>query len=168
MLKQSHFLIGLVGVVAACGFCLFPPAIAQTTAPAPASGPATTGVFQGRGVAQGAAFTRGRNANLNLTLDGENYSLELTEILASNVRNQTPARVQYRGAITRRTDEPGAANSFSVFTRVRSFDTSDNLRIITNTTGTCRIDVFDARVISSSCNTASSNSSTHFLGLEQF
>jgi hypothetical protein len=95
--------------------------------------------FQGRGVAQGAAFNRGRNANVALTLDGESFGLELTEILASNVRNQTPARVQYRGAITNRTDEPGTANSFSLFARVRSFDSSANLRIITNTTGICRI-----------------------------
>lgn len=42
------------------------------------------------------------------------------------------------------------------------------LRIITNTTGSCRIEVFDARVIYANCNTVVDNSSIRFLGLEQF
>ncbi|WP_277882054.1 hypothetical protein [Phormidium tenue] len=41
-------------------------------------------MFQGRGVAQGAAFNRGRNANVALTFDGKNFGLELTEIQPSN------------------------------------------------------------------------------------
>lgn len=117
---------------------------------------------QGRGVAQGAAFSRGRNANLALTLDGENFGLELTEIQSSNVRSQAPGRVQYRGAMTRHTDDPANANSFSLFARVRSFDSSQNLRIITNTTGTCRIEVFNSRVLSSDCSTIADDSSTEF------
>ncbi|MGF1570955.1 MAG: hypothetical protein ACFCVD_23250 [Nodosilinea sp.] len=124
--------------------------------------------FQGRGVAHDAVFSRGRNANVSLTLDGDNYSLEMTEILPSNPRNQPPGRVQYRGAILRRADQPDSPNSFSLSTRVRSFDSSANLRILTNTTGTCRIDVFNSRVISSSCTTVADDSSTQFLGLEQF
>ncbi|MEO1067729.1 MAG: hypothetical protein AAFW95_01205 [Cyanobacteria bacterium J06638_6] len=84
------------------------------------------------------------------------------------MRNQTPAQVQYHGAITRRTDEPDTANSFSLFARVRSFDSSANLRIITNTTGTCRITVFASRVLLSDCSTIADNSATDFLGLEQF
>lgn len=167
MVKKSCLLIGLIGFIAALGVALIPPVMAQTSVPTPAR-PAARTVSQGRGVAQGAAFSRGRNANVSLTVDGENFGLELTEIQASNVRGQTPARVQYRGAITRRTDEPGTANSFSLFTRVRSFDSSANLRIITNTTGTCRIEVFNARVLSSNCSTIADDSSTEFLGLEQF
>ncbi len=153
----------LVVTVAALGVMLMAPAIAQIP-----SRPGPTNLSQGRGVAQGAAFNRGRNANVTLTLDGENFGLELTEIQAANVRGQSPRRVQYRGAITRRTDDPANANSFSLFTRVRSFDSSQNLRIITNTTGTCRIEVFDARVLSSNCSTIADNSETDFLGLEQF
>lgn len=161
-----RFGVALVGTMATLGVgavVMEHPAIAQIRPTPPATSFAT-----GRGIAQGAAFNRGRNANVALTLEGENWSLEMTEILPSNARNQRPGRVQYRGAIVRRTDEPGAANSFSLTTRVRSFDSSDNLRIITNTTGTCRIEVFNSRVISSTCNAVADNSSTDFLGLEQF
>ncbi|MBD1872919.1 hypothetical protein H6F75_05455 [Nodosilinea sp. FACHB-131] len=154
----------MTGAIAALGVAL----IAPTTQAQIPNRPAPTNLSQGRGVAQGASFNRGRNANVTLNLDGENFGLELTEILPSNVRGQSLARVQYRGAITRRTNDPANANSFSLFTRVRSFDSSANLRIITNTTGTCRIEVFNSRVISSDCSTIADNSSTEFLGLEQF
>ncbi|MBF2050972.1 MAG: hypothetical protein EDM05_009385 [Leptolyngbya sp. IPPAS B-1204] len=126
-----------------------------TTASRPASG-----TFQGRGVAHGATFTRGRTANVALTIEGDNFGLELAEPAP------TGARVQYRGVIMRRSDD--AANSFTLRTRVRSFNSSGNLRVLNTTTGTCQIEVFDARVISSNCNTATSDSSTRFLGLEQF
>ncbi len=165
MFEKNHLLIGLTGGIAALGIALLAPATTQAQIP---NRPAPTNLSQGRGVVQGAAFNRGRNANVTLTLDGENFGLELTEILPSNVRGQSPGRVQYRGAITRRTNDPANANSFSLFTRIRSFDSSTNLRIITNTTGTCRIEVFNSRVLSSSCSTIADNSETDFLGLEQF
>jgi hypothetical protein len=155
--------LGIAGISAALVAMASPMVQAQI----PGRPPSGT-LFQGRGVVQGAAFNRGRNANVTLTLDGENFGLEMTEILPSNVRGQPPGRVQYRGAITRRTDDPNQANSFSLFTRVRSFDSSQNLRIITNTTGTCRIEVFNAKVLASSCSTIADDSSTEFLGLEQF
>lgn len=163
MFEKTYLRIGLAATVAALVIAFMAPAIAQIP-----NRPAPVNFFQGRGVVQGAAFSRGRNANVALTLDGENFGLELTEIQPSNVRGQTPGRVQYRGAITRRTDDPTNANSFSLFTRVRSFDSSANLRIITNTTGTCRVEVFNSRVLSSSCSTIADNSETDFLGLEQF
>ncbi len=96
-----------------------------------------------------------------LTIDRDSFGFELAEPPG------TRARVQYRGAVTRRTNTSNA-NGFTLDGRVRSFNSSDNLRIINNTTGTCRIEVFDARVISSSCRTVINNSSTQFLGLEQF
>jgi hypothetical protein len=164
---KKTVLMGLIGVVAAMGVALVPQVMAQTQSPTP-SRPAAMTFFQGRGIAQGAAFNQGRNANVALTLDGNNFGLELTEIQASNVRGQAPGRVQYRGSITRRSDEPGRANSFTLNTRVSSFDSSQNLRILTNTAGTCRIEVFNARVISSSCSAVTDNSSIQFLGLEQF
>lgn len=163
MLENLCSRIGLGSAVLATA--LLVPLATQAQLP---NRPTPGSVSQGRGVAQGASFNRGRNANVTLTLDGENFGLEMTEILPSNVRGQTPGRVQYRGAITRRTDDPANANSFSLFTRVRSFDSSANLRIITNTTGTCRIEVFNSRVLSSDCSTIADNSATDFLGLEQF
>ncbi|WOD40009.1 hypothetical protein [Nodosilinea sp. E11] len=165
MIKSVYSLLRARAVFAALGLALIAPATTQAQIP---NRPAPTNLSQGRGVAQGASFNRGRNANVTLNLDGENFGLELTEILPSNVRGQSPARVQYRGAITRRTNDPTNANSFSLFTRVRSFDSSANLRIITNTTGTCRIEVFNSRVLSSDCSTIADNSKTEFLGLEQF
>ena len=160
MWKKHHLLMGIVSGVAAVGLLKFPAAIAQTNA--------NQEFFQGRGVAQGSVFARGRNANLSLTLDGENFSLEMTEPQTNSNRNRPPRRVQYRGVIVRRNEESSGRNSFVLFTRVRSFDSSETLRIISNTTGTCRLEVFDARIIDSNCSTVTDNSSTRFLGLEQF
>ncbi len=173
MLTQKRVLNGCVlvaaaGALAGAAFSLQPQVLAQPSTPAVPSPAAASGSFQGRGIAQGAAFNRGRNANAVLIIERDNFSFELIEPAAASGRSQPPARVQYRGAITRRTNDPAGANNFTLNTRVRSFDSSQNLRIITNTTGTCRIEVFDARVISSSCNTVADNSSTEFLGLEQF
>jgi hypothetical protein len=160
MLKQKQLLIGFIGCIATIGLLCFPQAMAQTNA--------TTGSFQGRGVAQGAVFSQGRNAEVSLTLDRDNFGLEMTQFRGTHTENQSSARIQYRGAVSRRTNATSGPNSFTLTTRVRSFDSSENLRIITNTTGTCRIEVFDARVIYINCNTVADNSSTRFLGLEQF
>jgi len=167
MLEKTYVQIGLVSGVAVLGVALVPLAIAQTNVPTPVR-PGATNFFQGRGIAQGATFARGRNINISLTLDGENFGLEMTEILPSNARSQQAGRVQYRGMIMRRTDESGKPNSFSLTTRVRSFDSSANLRVLTNTTGTCRVEVYNSRVIANNCNTVANDSSSQFLGLEQF
>jgi hypothetical protein len=160
MLKPKQLLIGFVGCIAAIGVLWFPQAMAQTSP--------TTGSFQGRGVAQGAVFSQGRNAEVTLTLDRDNFGLEMTQPQGTHLQNQAPARIQYRGAVSRRTNNTNGPSSFTLTTRVRSFDSSENLRIITNTTGTCRIEVFDARVNYINCTTVADNSATRFLGLEQF
>ncbi|PSB18579.1 hypothetical protein C7B65_14890 [Phormidesmis priestleyi ULC007] len=139
--------------------------LSQNTNPGNPTPPAVQGTFQGRGVAQGSAFTRGRTATTVLTIDRDNFGFELTE---PGGRTDAPrARVQYRGAVIRRTNG-SVPNSFTLDGRVRSYTSSANLRVLNNTTGTCRIEVFDARVISSSCRAATAESSTQFLGLEQF
>lgn len=148
-----------MGSVAAIGGLWLPQAVAQSRS----SGE----FFQGRGVTQGAAFSRGRNANVSLTLDRDNFRLEMTEIQATS-RNRAPGRVDYRGAIVRRNPDSSSPNSFTLTTRVRSFDSSEIFRVLPNTTGTCRIEVFDARVIYSNCTTVADDGSTRFLGLEQF
>jgi hypothetical protein len=160
MWKNLYFFIGVFGCAAVAGGLQIPAAIAQTRT--------NPEFFQGRGVAQGSVFSRGRNANLALTLDGENFSLEMTEPETNSTRNRAPRRAQYRGVIVRRNEESSERNSFVLFTRVRSFDSSETLRVISNTTGTCRLEVFDARIIDSNCSTVTDNSSTRFLGLEQF
>jgi hypothetical protein len=160
MLKRNRLLIGLVGSAVTVGtFCLLP---------ATAQNRNNRDFFQGRGIAQGAAFSRGRNADLSLTLSGENFFLEMTEPQTTSNRNRPLSRIQYRGVIVRRNDEANAPNNFTLVTRIRSFDSSENQRVITNTTGTCRLEVFDARVTYSNCSAIADDSSTRFLGLEQF
>lgn len=130
---------------------------------------ATSTDFQGRGVSQGSAFTKGRTANARLTVDGNNFGLELAEppgMRGESLSNR--ARVQYRGAIIRQNNGSTNSSSFTLDGRIRSFNSSDNLRVIGNTTGTCRIEVFDSRVISSTCRAVANDSTTQFLGLEQF
>jgi hypothetical protein len=151
--KQVQCLIGVTGLVAAMGLAFLPHATAQAIAQAN---------FQGRGVTQGSTFTRGRNANASLNIDGNNFGLEFAE------PSRTGASVQYRGSIIRQTNGSTNSGSFILDGRVRSFNASANPQATNNTSGSCRIEVFDSRVVSSSCNTSVSNSSTRFLGLEQF
>jgi hypothetical protein len=172
-MKQIRILIGLTAFTAVMGLFLLPRVTAEISEQSiqkntqigqqPSSRPPSQRSFQGRGVAQGSAFNMGRNANVSLTIDRDNFGLELAEPPG------TRARVQYRGAVIRQ-QGTGSTNpsNFTLDGRVRSFNSSANLRVISNTTGTCRIEVFDARVISSSCRTAAADSTTQFLGLEQF
>ncbi|GAP98969.1 hypothetical protein [Leptolyngbya sp. NIES-2104] len=156
---KSQSLIRSTLFFGAVSFAL--PAIAQLTPNLPTSASSQEN-FQGRGVAQGSAFTRGRNANTRLTLERNNFSLEMTEPSGRG------ARLQYRGVISRRDNDANTPNSFTLNTRVQSFNSSANLRVLNNTAGTCRIEVFDARIISSTCNAVTGDSSSRFMGLEQF
>lgn len=163
MLMQTRSRMGLIGVAAVVGLFGFSSAIAQRNP--------SNQFFQGRGIAQGAAFARGRNAHVTLTLEGNNFSLELTDPPATNTtntQNQPPTRIQYRGVVSRRDNDSNNPSNFTLNTRVRSFDSTESLRVITNTAGTCRLEVFGARVVYSHCKTAANDSSVRFLGLEQF
>jgi hypothetical protein len=154
MKSQIQIAVGFALLAGATSLYDLSPVMAQSRS--------VDGRFQGRGVAQGAAFTRGRSANVTLTTDRDNFSLDMAE------PSRRGARVQYRGAIMRRNGGSNNPNSFTLDARVRSFDTSTSLRPITTTAGTCRIEVFDARVVSSTCTSLADDSSTRFLGLEQF
>jgi hypothetical protein len=180
--KQIHCLIGFTGFIAAINLALLPRATAEvsqarsiglspehSTSLMAQSRPTNQTNFEGRGVAQGSAFTRGRNASASLTVDRDNFGLELVEPMA--VRGGSPtdrARVQYRGSIIRQTNSSSNSGNFTLDGRIQSFNTTDNLRVRSVTTGTCRIEVFDSHVISSTCNSLADNSRTQFLGLEQF
>jgi hypothetical protein len=130
-------------------------AIAQTR-PAP-----TRTEFEGRGVAHGSVFSRGRNVNGSLTINQGRFDYNIAQPPGTRIR------VRYQGAVARQT--PGSTpNSFVLDGRVQTFDSSASTRIFNNTTGTCRIEVFDARVISSTCRSVAPDSKTDFLGLEQF
>ncbi|MDX2228256.1 MAG: hypothetical protein NW220_01370 [Leptolyngbyaceae cyanobacterium bins.349] len=128
--------------------------IAQTR-PAP-----TRSEFEGRGVAHGSVFRRGQSVNTSLTVDQGRFIFNIVQ--PPGTRN----RVRYQGTIVRQ--PPATNNSFILDGRVQTFDSSASTRIFNNTTGTCRIEVFDARVISSTCRAVVPDSNTQFLGLEQF
>lgn len=170
MFKQTRFLVGSTALIAAISLSLLSGATAQIDQQSVEVGQTTQSSprpvqnnFQGRGVAQGSAFTRGRNVSTDLTIDRDNFGFELAEPPGRSDTGR--ARVQYRGSVVRRSS---SSANFTLDGRIRSFNSSANLRVLPNTTGTCRIEVFDSRVISSTCRTATADSTTQFLGLEQF
>lgn len=176
MLQSISALLGLMAGGTALGVLVLPAVLAQVqtqgdqpTPITPMSTPRATPTatpqteFQGRGVAQGSAFNKGRNVNVVLSLTrNNNFILNLSEPPG------TRARAEYRGSIMRRNDTTNSPNSFTLDGRVQTFDSSASQRILSNTTGTCRIEVFNRRVISSNCRAATSDSNIQFLGLEQF
>lgn len=122
----------------------------------------TEGSFEGRGLARGSVFGTEREADAMLTFNGNNFSLTLA------VPPGTDAQVNYSGTIQRRRGTGNNSSTFSLQGRVQRFASSaDNLQVI-NATGTCQIEVFDARIVSSSCNTRLRDSGTRFEGLQQF
>lgn len=130
----------------------------------PSNRPPAEGTFAGRGQASGAVFGSGRQADASLNFNrSQRFSLSLS------VPPGTGAQVQYMGTINQiRSANSGNPNSFTIDGRVQSFASSaNNLRVV-NTSGSCRIEVFDARITSVSCNTRASGSSTRFTGMAQF
>lgn len=173
MAKPLHSVIGCVALAGIISFpCLATYAQAQSSQQETLTGqttqvePATRqrpaqNEFDGRGVAHGSVFTRGRNVNTSLTINQGRFVYNMAQPPGTRVR------VRYQGSVARQT--PGnSPNSFVLDGRVQTFDSSASTRIFNNTTGTCRIEVFDARVISSNCRSVAPDSSTQFLGLEQF
>ncbi|MCU0526039.1 MAG: hypothetical protein MUF72_14545 [Elainella sp. Prado103] len=123
----------------------------------------TEGTFEGRGLAQGSVFGTERETEARLNFNGSNFSFSLA------IPPGTDAQVNYSGTIQRlRGTGSSNPNTFVLQGRVRRFaSSSDNLQVI-NATGNCRIEVFDARITSSSCNTRVRDSGTKFEGLQQF
>lgn len=126
--------------------------------------PPTQGTFHGRGLARGSVFGTEQATDAELNMNGSNFSFSLA------VPPGTGAQVSYIGTVsrTRRAGSPGSNSGFILQGRVRSFASSANNLQIINATGDCEIEVFDARVISSSCNTRLRDSATRFDGLQQF
>lgn len=124
----------------------------------------TQGTFQGRGLATGSVFGNEQAAEAVLNINGSNFNLSLA------VPPGTGAQVSYIGTVnrTRRAGSSRSSNGFVMQGRVRSFASSANGLQVTNVTGNCEIEVFDARVIFASCNTRLRDSSTRFNGLQQF
>ncbi|MGV0028601.1 hypothetical protein [Phormidesmis priestleyi] len=124
----------------------------------------TSGTFEGRGIASGSVFTQGRQSNgfLNFNSNSNGFSLSMAATAAQGME------INYNGTITRRQMGPSGSNSFILEGQVQTFATSTNNLRVVNTFGNCRIEVFDARIISSFCTTNVPNSATRFKGLAQF
>lgn len=156
MSKQLRCWISFAGSAAVASLSLLSPVNAQ-------SNPPTSGTFHGRGIVSGSVFTQGRQADAVLNMNQGRFSLSFA---ATAVRGM---EVNYNGTIIRRrAGSSRGRNGFVLETQVRTFASSSNGLRVTNTSGGCRIEVFDARIISSSCNTNLRNSSTRFQGMVQF
>lgn len=123
----------------------------------------TEGNFEGRGLASGSVFGDERSVDAALSFNQNNFSFSLS------VPPGTGAQVNYNGTVNRiRRNGPTNSNSFTLRGQVRSFASSANNLMVITATGNCEIEVFDARVISSTCNTRLRDSATRFQGLQQF
>lgn len=123
----------------------------------------TEGTFAGRGIATESVFTIGRQAEAVLSFNAtDRFSISLAGRYANNLE------VAYSGIITRRLPGTRGINGFILETQVDSFASSMDDRRVVETAGTCRIEVFDARVVESVCSTSAPNSNTEFQGMEQF
>jgi hypothetical protein len=124
----------------------------------------TQGTFVGRGLAGGSVFGNEREADASLNFNGNNFSFSLA------VPPGTGTQVQYSGTINRldRTGTTANSGSFTLRGRVRSFASSANNLQVINVTGDCQVEVFDSRVVLSTCNTRQRDSATRFEGLRQF
>ncbi|MBD1872920.1 hypothetical protein H6F75_05460 [Nodosilinea sp. FACHB-131] len=129
------------------------------------------GAFPGRGVATGSKFAIGRQADAMLNVNDNNFSISIAATAANNLE------MLYQGTVTRRSAGRQAANSFVLETRVNSFVSSLGDWQVFEASGTCRIEVFDALVVSSICNVTAPafptdltvlGLSTEFRGMDQF
>jgi len=130
------------------------------TSTTPPNATPTEGSFEGRGTASGSVFGRGRQANATLSFNRGNFSLGVF------VPPGTSEDVNYQGTVSQLRSK--GANGFTLDGRIRSFASSANDRRVVNTGGTCRIEVFDARIISVSCNANVRGGNTRFTGMKQF
>lgn len=126
--------------------------------------PPVEGTFHGRGLARGSVFGEEQMTEAVLNRNGSNFSFSLA------VPPGTGAQVNYIGTVrrTRQAGSPRSNSGFILEGRVRSFASSANGLQVIDAAGDCEIEVFDARVVSSSCNTRLRDSGTRFDGLQQF
>ncbi|HEY9639726.1 MAG TPA: hypothetical protein V6C57_04545 [Coleofasciculaceae cyanobacterium] len=121
----------------------------------------TEGNFLGQGLVSGSIFGNEREVDASLNFNRNNFSFSLA------VPPGTGEQVQYNGTINRlRSTSSTNSNSFTLRGQVRSFASSTNNSVVITATGTCQVEVFNARVISSSCNTRLRDSATRFEGVK--
>jgi hypothetical protein len=123
----------------------------------------TEGSFLGKGQARDSVFGDVKQADASLDFNSGNFSLGLY------VPPGTGAQVRYQGTINSlRGTDPNNPYSFILRGQVNGFASSANGLQMLDTTGTCEIEVFDSRIVSTLCETNISDSKTRFVGLRQF
>ncbi|HEY9824187.1 MAG TPA: hypothetical protein V6D19_01980 [Stenomitos sp.] len=135
------------------------PSSESTSATVPESGS-----FAGRGKATGSVFGQeGRNTDASLDFNKGKFSLSLY------VPPGTSTQVQYLGSINQISGQnPDNPNTFVIDGALTSVASSaDNLKVV-NTSGACRIEVFDARITSVNCTPSTSEGAIRFEGMKQF
>jgi hypothetical protein len=129
--------------------------------PPPSGTVPTQGTFAGLGTASGSIFGQLQQVDASLNFNqSDNFNFWLA-VLPGN-----GDQVQYLGVITERMSL--GRNDFRLETQVQSFASSASGLQLVNTTGSCRIEVFDARVASALCNVTAPNGNTQFTGMSPF
>ncbi len=120
------------------------------------------GAMPGRGLTTGSIFTLGRQSDAFLTFNNNAYSLSLAARYAPGLE------VNYSGTITRHLPGTRGVNGFVLETQIDRFASAQNGMRVINTSGTCRIEVFDSLVVIADCTPQVQDGATQFRGMEQF
>jgi len=128
----------------------------------PGFGGPAEGTMPGRGLTTGSIFTLGRQSDAVLNFNNNGFSLSLAARYASGME------VNYSGTITRRLPGTRGSNGFVLETQIDRFASSQNGMRVVNTSGTCRIEVFDSLVVIADCTPQVRDGATQFRGMEQF
>ena len=124
--------------------------------------PPSQGTWSGLGTAANRLFSSNQSIESTLNYNRNNFSINFF------VPPGTGAQVNYRGRIDRLSSTGPNPNSFLLEGGVEAFASSNNGLRVDNTRGNCRIEVFDARIVSARCTTRIPDSNTDFTGRREF
>lgn len=124
----------------------------------------SSGSFMGQGNATNPVFRRNQSVETSLNFNGNTNGFSVNVYVPSG----SGAEVQYLGTITRLYSSGPNPNSFILEGTIENFASSRNNLQVVNTTGSCEIEVFDARITSVSCKARTNGGVTHFRGREEF
>lgn len=151
-LNKTLIYVGLIATAIATTLSLNLQSIAQ---------PSEKAQFEGRGLATGSVFGVGRNVNVSLNLNQNTFSLVLAVPQISGGQE-----VHYTGTHSSLRRGVAIPTSFTVNGSIQTFASSDNNLRSISVSGTCRIEVLNAEVVSSTCNTRTPANTTRFNGAQ--
>ncbi len=126
------------------------------TPPTPTPRPPSGRTYQSRGIASGSIFTQGRQTDATLNIRGNNFTFRL----------ETPSilglKMEYSGTNTR---TQNVRNGFIFTGRVRNLASSATFNNALPAIGSCRVEVYNSRVVSSYCDMAIKSTTTRFQGV---